>query len=185
MEDGMRREWIGMFASLLLVPRGAAAQDVQLHERFWMGFGVGFAQELSRSLDAGRLGGGGWYFRMGGTPRQQILIGFEALGWTRTTNDVTLTRGTATLTLLGYPDFRGGLFFKAGVGTAYAARDEQNGNRHTTDTDGGFGATVGAGYDLRLGRNVYLTPNVDYVFQALDSGVSNHIVLLTVGVTWH
>ncbi len=58
-----------------------------------------------------------------------------------------------------------------------------------TTSKGGFGTTLGVGYDIRLARNFYLSPTVDWLFQVFEgtpSGTStNNIILLTVGATWH
>ncbi len=58
-----------------------------------------------------------------------------------------------------------------------------------TTSKGGFGTTLGVGYDIRLARNFYLSPTVDWLFQVFEdtpNGTStNNIILLTVGATWH
>ena len=40
------------------------------------------------------------------------------------------------------------------------------------------------GIDFRLGRNFYVTPNVDYMVQFFDRDTVGS-VLVTLGVTWH
>ena len=55
-------------------------------------------------------------------------------------------------TLLFYPNPRGGLFLRGGLGFALYA--ETNGG---TISGAGGGAVAGVGYDLRMGRNVSLT----------------------------
>jgi len=51
---------------------------------------------------------------------------------------------------------------------------------------------VGVGYDLRIGSNLYLTPNVDFMYHTLESesavfdGISSGpILMFTLGLTWH
>lgn len=175
-------------AILLLLPGFLEAQSVaQPHQGFWIGFGFGGGVNLSKGLDNERLTSGAFYVRLGGTPNQRLLLGFEAIGWARERDDVILSRGNATFTGMWYPCRCGGVFLKGGIGSAAVSRDDHSGNDHHTDTKGGFGTTLGVGADLKIGRNLYLTPNLDWLFQKFDSDVanSNHLFLFTLGLTWH
>jgi hypothetical protein len=59
----------------------------------------------------------------------------------------------------------------------------------------GFGATLGAGYDIRIGRKLSLVPEVTYLLQAFDERSTNtllgdipgtnSILLFTLGLTFH
>jgi outer membrane autotransporter protein len=53
-----------------------------------------------------------------------------------------------------------------------------------TISNAGLGETFGAGYDIKLGRNFYITPNADFMVQRIN-GSSRDLILLTVGATWH
>lgn len=46
---------------------------------------------------------------------------------------------------------------------------------------------LGVRADLKIGRNLYLTPNLDWLFQSIDVGPvnTNHLFLFTLGLTWH
>ena len=164
------------------------------HRGFWIGFGFGGGINLSKGLDGEQLGGGGGYLRLGGTPSQKVLLGFESIGWVREVDGATLGRGNASFAVMFYPSEKGGAFLKGGVGTATVARATTSGNSTTATSQGGFGLTVGAGWDVRLGRNIYLTPNLDFLFQWFESKTdlvlgqipgTNTILLFTLGLTWH
>lgn len=181
---------------LLLAAGAASAQDTtgaHSHRGFWIGFGFGGGVNLSEELDGQKLGGGGGYFRLGGTPSQKVLLGYEAIVWVRELNGASLARGNGSFVMQFYPSERGGAFLKGGVGYATVARATVSGNTTTVTSETGFGFTVGAGWDVRLGRNVYLAPDVDLLVQfieAKDSPVSgipgnNTILLFTLGLTWH
>lgn len=175
----------------------AAAQapsNVHEHRGFWIGFGVGGGTNLSEGLDGKRVGGGAGYLRLGGTVSQRVLLGFDGVFWGRDESGNTIARGNGSFALLYYPSARGGGFLKGGLGWASITRSSTSGNTTTETTKGGFGLTLGTGWDVRLGRNLYLTPNVDFLFQAFSSEVdpvlgkipgTNTILLFTLGLGWH
>lgn len=175
---------VGLAALALAAASPAEAQRELKHRGFWIGFGAGGGWNTSDELDGETLGGGAVYFRLGGTPSERLLVGGEVIGWFRDQDGATVSRGNVTLSLLLYPSRNGGLFLKGGVGAAQVTVSQTIGNVTTTVTDGGLGTTLGAGYDIRLGRNFYLTPNIDFLFQSIDD-VNNTLTLLSVGVTWH
>lgn len=155
-----------------------ANQYSQKHRGFWLGFGLGGGWNTWRwSLgnDGGR--GGAAYVRMGGTVNQHVLFGGEVLTWFNDDGGSrTLQRVNATATALLYPGSNGGLFFKGGFGVASS---EVQGNERA-----GIGTTVGAGIDLRLGGNFYVTPNVDVLTQFFERD-TNSSLLFTLGLGWH
>lgn len=180
-----------------LVAGAAAAQapaNIHEHRGFWIGFGLGGGTNLSQGLDGDRLGGGAGYLRLGGSVSQRVLLGFDGVFWGRDQGGNTIARGNGSFAMLFYPSERGGGFVKGGLGWASISRSTISGSTTTTTTKGGFGLTVGAGWDVRLGRNLYLTPNLDFLFQAFESEVdpvlgeipgTNTMLLFTLGLIWH
>lgn len=164
---------------------GSAQSPAQPHKGFWIGFGLGGGVNLSKGLDNERLASGSLYVRLGGAVNQHLLLGFEAIGWARERESVVLSRGNATFTALAYPCRCGGVFVKGGIGSAGIARDELTGGEHHTAYKAGFGSTLGVGVDLKIGRNLYLTPNLDWLYQNLAEAPTNHLFLFTLGLTWH
>ena len=167
----------GMLLSLLAA--GGAAQELeQRHRGFWfgLGFGGGWNQFDWTFGNSGR--GGASYIRAGGTVNQHVLVGGEALVWFRDGgDDRSVERVNASLTAMVYPGSRGGLFFKGGFGAA----------SHDIDSDtrrDGIGLTTGMGFDFKIARNLYLTPNVDVLTQFLRDDTSTAL-LFTVGLGWH
>ena len=166
-----------MLAALLLGTATAPALAQGRHDGFWIGFGLGAGVSNSE-------GGGAAYLRMGGTPADMLLVGAEAIGWAKSENNTTLSQGNFTANIMFYPSLNGGFFLKTGLGFASVTASATSGNVTITATDNGFGTTFGAGYDLRLGRNIYLTPNVDALVQVI-SGSTETVFLFTLGLTWH
>ncbi len=109
-------------------------------------------------------------------------------------DNFTETIANVTASIYFYPQARGGFFLTGGVGfSGYHANT-------VPSSDGtGWGFTGGAGYDIRVGRDVSLTPVVNFVYGALadfDVPVSGggivrarnwrqNVVDLGLGVTFH
>jgi hypothetical protein len=182
------RHWAIAFlcCSVLASPAGAQRREVR-HDGFWVAFGVGAGTNLTEGYSDARLGGAG-YVRLGGTVSPRLLIGGEAMGWVRERGGTTLSQGNATATLLLYP-VRRGVYLKGGLGFASWSAQTTSGPTTTTTTEGGFGATLGGGYDVQIGNNLFLTPNVDFLIQIVDSEIftatTGYLVLFTLGLTWH
>ena len=174
--------------SLAALP--ASAQREGKHEGFWIGFGLGGGYNVA-DFAAGARGGVGGYLRMGGTLSQQVLLGGEVSGWGRDRNGATFAESGLTAIITFYPIERG-LFFKGGAGFAGWSTSYSAAGTTTQSTATGFAGTVGVGYDLQIGGNLFLTPNADFLYHTLSSesiawaNISSGAVLLfTLGLTWH
>ncbi len=142
------------------------------------------------------------YGRIGGTLNQRVLLGAESSGWIGSHNEVDLSRGNLSAVALFYPSARGGFYLKGGIGFAYITTSISSSTtiggvfyfNSVSESQGGFGATAGVGYDVRLGRNIYLVPAVDWYLQAVGSETSpvfgeipgtNNIIAFSLGLVWH
>jgi outer membrane autotransporter protein len=92
-----------------------------------------------------------------------------------------------------YPMVRSGFFVKGGVGIAFFSTSPNNSG---AGTDGaGVGFTIGAGYDLRVGRNISITPVGNFLFgsvgdlqrggAAILTGWKQTIIEFGLDVTFH
>jgi len=170
----------------------AAAQHPQVRRGFWIAFGLGYGSaKLSSCSGCSAEGSGTGHLRLGGTLNERLLLGGDLTGWVKEQSGVTATVGAVSFVAQYYPLPASGLFFKGGVGysgVAFAAAGEQ-----VTGT--GFGLSGGVGYDIRVGRNVSLTPIVDFLYggsrdlrlngTTLLSDVSSTLVNFGLGVTFH
>jgi hypothetical protein len=179
-----------LFLGLPGLVRAQGLQPVTEHRGFWAGFGLGGGSNLADFAEGARAGVGG-YLRMGGTISPKFLLGGEVSVWGRDIGGSTFTESGLTAIAMFYPAARG-LFLKGGLGFAGWSISDVAGSTTTTTTAGGLAAAVGAGYDLRIGSNLYLTPNVDFMYHTLESEnsafasiSSGQVLMFTLGLTWH
>jgi len=101
---------------------------------------------------------------LGGTVNPHFRLGGELKVWADEYFDefeqVEVTESLVGALLVGqfYPSRRLGLFLKGGVGVSRSGADVEFGEG-TGET--GFSTLIGAGYEARLGRNIFITPYVD------------------------
>jgi hypothetical protein len=153
-------------ASAQQTPRGLVEVRDGGRHGFWGGLGVGaggegfdlrdgagYSEELYRPTIS---------LRLGGTPSQYVRLGGEILAWID--DQGRQTESISSILFVGqfYPSSGAGLYLKGGLGVG----------RHQVDFDDGFGVgdtgfagLVGAGWEVRVGRKVYLNPAVDLVQQ--------------------
>jgi opacity protein-like surface antigen len=172
---------------------------------FWANFGIGAGSESFKFDDtpcSSRAGScsytsglvkPAYSIRMGGTVNPNFRLGAELSGWadrhydSQAQDNVTSYLGGLMLVGQFYPSQRAGFFLKGGVGVTRSGEDlaGPGGDLH----EDGFGYTVGAGYEIKLSRNLAITPTIDLLqhrSQSRDqSGVLQpalHDRLLTFGV---
>jgi hypothetical protein len=110
--------------------------------------------------------------RLGGTVNPNFRLGGEVIGWTNRTvvDGESATEYLAGLLLIGqfYPSRRAGLFVKGGAGFSRSGVSVYGPGDSSED---GFAWTVGAGYEIRLSRSLFLTPTVDLMQHRSDGSV--------------
>ena len=184
-------------ASLVLLASSAgAAQHAQTREGFWIGLGGGWGDAvLSCSpnctfTQAAKGGAATAWVKLGGTLRRDVLLGVELNAWVKNVSGSTESVGNASAAVYYYLMPDGGLFLKGGVG--YATFRPSSG---TTTSGNGFGLIAGAGYDVRIGRNVSLTPVGNFLFGddghvtgsglTVPQSVKHSVIELGLGITFH
>jgi hypothetical protein len=130
----------------------------------WFGLGVGAGGE-SNDFIAGAGYSDPFYqptvsLRLGGTLGQHLRLGGEVLSWINEEDDAVESLSSLLFVAQVYPIKAAGLYFKGGLGIGRNAVSFDDG---FDVGDTGFAGLVGAGYELRLGRHIYLNPAVDLV----------------------
>lgn len=177
----------------LVAAAGVSAQRPQTREGFWIAFGLGYgsADITCDNCTFDREGGAAGHIRLGGTLNPKLLLGGDVTAWTKDIDGVTLTTGNVSMVAQYYPMVAGGLFLKGGAGFSSIIL-EAGGEQ----ADGvSFGLSGGLGYDIRVGRNISITPLFDFLFggsrdlqyqsQTVASGISANTFTFSVGVTFH
>ncbi len=172
----------------------ARAQYPQRRDGFWIGFGLGYGTSNVTCDICGsgpRQDGITGFVKLGGAPSRNLLIGGAINGWSHSDGSVTETMTNLTASVYLYPDANSGLFVTGGLGFS---------NYHVNSApsfDGtGWGLTGGVGYDIRVGRDVSLTPVVHYMyggvgdvnqagFGAVRTQWKQNVVDFGLGVTFH
>jgi hypothetical protein len=173
------------FCALLavLLATTATAQQAQTRQGFWIGGGMGYGSmglSCSSCSGVGREGGMSGYAKLGGTLRQNVLLGIEMNGWTKSEGAGSVRMGNLSAAAYWYPMPTQGLFLKGGAGYSNLRADDGV----NTASDGGLGILGGVGYDVRVGRNLSITPVANWFRGGFNNG-SADVLQIGVGVTSH
>ncbi|HUR94059.1 MAG TPA: outer membrane beta-barrel protein [Gemmatimonadales bacterium] len=168
------RRGMAAAAAILLLGGAAAAQtaprglvevsDESGRRGFWAGFGLGAGGEAFDLRDGAGYSGELYRptvsLRLGGTPNRYLRLGGEVLAWIddqgRQTESITSLLFVTQL----YPAPQTGLYLKGGLGLGRSEVDFDDG---FGVGDTGFAGLLGAGWEVRVGRRLYLNPAVDLV----------------------
>jgi hypothetical protein len=143
-------------------PRGLVEVQRGGRAGFWGGVGVGAGGESFDLLDgvgySSELYKPTVSLRLGGTVNQHLRLGGELLTWIDDRGEQTASLSSFLFIAQAYPASGAGFYLKGGLGVGRNAVDFRSG---FDVGDTGFAGLVGAGWELRLGRRVYLNPAVD------------------------
>lgn len=172
---------------LWIVP--LSAQEADGAGGVWVSAGVGGGASTSDEFTGSEHWGGSFYARVGGTVSPAFRLGGEFMVWGRKhENDLSPARGNLTLAALYHPGGSDVAFLKASAGLAVGALLRPHPGGVTTRGATGFGATGGVGALVRLGNHVFLTPNLDVLFQHFptsdDPSLTNFVILFNLGLTF-
>jgi hypothetical protein len=166
-----------------IMATSAVAQQEQTRQGFWIGGGLGYGSlgiSCTGCADVGRTGSASGYFKLGGTLRQNILLGVEMNGWTKSEGAGRISMGNLSGAAYWYPMPTQGLFIKGGAGYSNLRADDGV----TSANDGGFGVLAGVGYDIRAGRKLSITPVANWYRGGFNGGSAN-VLDIGLGITSH
>jgi len=166
--------------ALVVLSSPLHAQHAQTRTGFWFNGGLGYGSLGCDNCD-GREGGFSGGLSLGGSLSQKVLLGVGTTGWTKSEGGVTLTVGTLDARVRFYPSATGGFFLTGGLGIGSISA-ELAGVGSGRET--GVGFVLGLGFDVRIGRNVSLTPFWNG-FAVRSSDSDANVGQIGVGVTIH
>jgi hypothetical protein len=164
-------------------------------EGFWIGFGLGdgSAGTDCSSCSNDRFGGLSGYLRLGGTLSRKVLLGGESNVWVHSSGGVDESIGFGSFVVLWYPSATGALYLKFGLGgMTYRADDGVDELTATAPS-----ASIGVGYEIRMGPNVSLVPyanslasssvqlHINGVPVTTGEDISINLFQFGLGITWH
>jgi hypothetical protein len=120
-------------------------------EAFDLRDGAGYSDDLYRPTISVRLGG---------TPSRYLRLGGEIQGWIDDQGNRTESLTSVLFITQLYPAPTTGLYLKGGVGLGRSEVDFDDG---FGVGDTGFAGLLGAGWEVRVGRRLYLNPAVDLI----------------------
>jgi len=191
-----------LLAVVTVFPRAAYGQE---HQGFGVGAGVGYGSadaSCDECQNAGREAVRTAYVTAGWTVTPRFLLGAEFNAWSDDDMnpaprvDMRLKVYGASATVIFYPRASSGFFIRGGVGASFVDTDFNVGvSAISADLGKGMGGVAGAGYDVRLGPRVSLTPAVNmrvgYIGdlrvegETFVSGWKQNIVDVMIGLTFH
>jgi hypothetical protein len=184
-------------AALCASPLMAQAHP-QTREGFTASFGLGAgsAGVTCDGCDSDREIAPSLYLRLGGAYRPNLILGGEINGWSKSEDDAgdeaTVTMATVNFVAQWYPQTAGGFFLSGGLGLGSIRTDLRiSGLGTLTSNTTAFGYQVGTGYDIRLGRNVSLTPYATFFGTAggkvedTDEKIDGNVAQIGLGITFH
>jgi hypothetical protein len=155
-------------------------QRIQTREGFWFNAGMGWGSATCQSClnNWGGLSGG---LSLGGTISDRFLLGVGTSGWYKSENGYTVNGGTLDTRFRFYPVVTSGFFLTGGLGLGHLTESL---NGFGSVTEYGVGALFGLGWDLRVGRNVSLTPFYNG-FAVQTPNADGNVTQIGLGVTIH
>ncbi len=149
----MRFKTISVALAILAIPMTAQAQHPHVRSGFWFNGGLGLG---SFSCDgcSGYKSGGTASIALGGTLGQRTLIGGGLNVWAKQVDGADFSVSTLTAQIRFYPSATGGFYLLGGLGYGAEAISYNN----VSVSESGAGAILGLGLDIRVGRNVSLSP---------------------------
>jgi hypothetical protein len=175
--------------ALLSLAQVAVAQEEAVtappaRQGFWFSLGAGLGSRgLSCDFCVGneREGGFATNFKFGGAVGPNVTLAASLTGWITRHPESRGGRYGVFSSLMGvvqvYPMTDAGLFFQGGGGYIVDVIDDES----VIDSPG---ITLGVGYDLRVGRNFSLTPQVNYL-RTIDGNLVSSLYQFGLAATWH
>ena len=140
--------------SLAVSAASAYAQNAQVRQGFWFSGGLGYGSMGCQDCGS-RLNGLSGGLSLGGTISPRFLLGVGTTGWVKQDQGATLSVGTVDARMRFYPSTTGGFFLTGGLGVGSISGTLAGAG---TQTETGFGAVLGLGYDIRIAKNASITP---------------------------
>jgi hypothetical protein len=157
------------------VPAAGSTFRPHIREGFWFSAGLGFGS-LGCQDCIGREDGLSGGLSLGTAVGDRMLVGVGTTGFAKTVEGLTFSVGTLDARVRFYPSRTSGFFLNGGLGLGSVS--------YAGDSEFGVGVMLGLGWDIRLGKNVSLTPFWNG-FAMSNSNVDANVGQLGIAFTIH
>jgi hypothetical protein len=147
----------------------------QIRNGFWFNAGLGYGS-LGCEDCVGRDGGLSGGLSLGTTVNDKLLFGVGTTGFAKTVLGETFSVGTLDARVRFYPSRISGFFLNGGIGVGSVS--------YAGESEFGVGVMLGLGWDIRVGKNVSLTPFWNG-FAMSNSNVDANVGQIGLGFTIH
>jgi hypothetical protein len=162
----------------LPTPRDVVGGRAQIREGLWFNVGMGFGSLGCEDCGV-RTNGLSGGLTLGGTISDRVLFGIGSAGWARSEDGETFTVGLLDARVRVYPVRTSGFFLTGGVGLGTVSS-----LNYLDETELGLGILLGVGWDVRVSRNVSLTPFWNG-FAMRNSSLDANVGQFGIGITIH
>ncbi len=176
----MRFSVVGVAIAMCAVPATVQAQHSQVRSGLWMTGGLGNGRYTCGDCSA-RESGLTATVSLGGTLSQRVLLGGGYNVWSKRIDGRDVTASTLIALVRLYPSTTSGFHFVGGIGYGHEAVIEGG----VRLSKAGKGVLFGLGKDVRVGRNVSVTPFWHVNGIAIHSPGIRGFAQLGVSVTRH
>jgi len=142
---------------------------------FWFNAGLGYGS-LGCQDCGSREGGLSGNVTAGGTINDRFLIAFGTAGFTKSVEGERFYMGLYDARIRFYPSSTNGFFVTGGAGIGRVS--------FLGESETGFGLLLGLGYDIRVAKNVSLTPFWNG-YAMSSSNLDANVGQLGIGITIH
>lgn len=149
-----------------------------------MNLGGGTAGLNVPQINSDRESGAAGSFRVGYAFLNQLVVGLEGSGWTKTVEDETWRFGVGGASFTYFPLSRG-FYVRGVVGGSRIKFKTPSGPTTVNADDSGFGLIGGAGYEFRLARKLAVGPQVDFSYAEIGDKISINYWNFTLGGNWY
>jgi len=157
------------------LPPAISAPRAHTRDGFWFNLGMGFGT-LGCEDCIGREDGLSGGLSLGSVVSDRVLIGIGTTGFAKEVAGEILSVGTLDARMRFYPVRTSGFFLNGGLGAGSLS--------YAGDAEFGLGLMLGLGWDIRVGKNVSLTPFWNG-FAMSNANADANVGQLGIGFTIH
>ena len=158
------------------LPASNAGSRLQSRKGFWFNAGLGFGSQGCQNCDGYRENGLSGGLSLGTAVTDRLMLGVGTTGYSKSLAGEIFSVGTLDARLRFYPKRTSGFNLTTGLGLGSMS--------YGGESEIGLGLMLGVGWDIRVARNVSISPFWNG-FAMANSNVDSNVGQLGIGITIH